>query len=57
MNIKGGFGDRINVGILGEADVETGGHFSYMFRVHYPFLNEGVVKETLVLSLGIRYSF
>lgn len=56
-NIKGGFGDRINVGILGEAAVETGKHLSYMLRVHYPFLKEGVVKETVVLSVGVRYSF
>lgn len=56
-NIRGGFGDRINVGILGEAAIETGSHFSYMFRVHYPFLKEGVVKKTLVLSLGVGYSF
>ena len=55
--MSGSFSDRFNVGVLGEVAVETGDHFSYMFRTQYPFLNEGWVRKTVSLSVGVRYSF
>lgn len=55
--MHGCFADRFNVGIMGEAAVETGNHFSYMFRASYPFLKEGWIFKTLILSVGVRYSF
>lgn len=54
---SGNFSNRFNVGAIGEIAVETGSHFSYMFRTQYPFLKEGWVRKTISLSLGIRYSF
>lgn len=56
-DMHGTFADRFNVGIMGEAAVETGNHFSYMFRASYPFLKEGWIYKTLILSVGVRYSF
>ena len=56
-NMSGNFAHRFNVGIIGEAAVETGNHFSYMLRVQYPFLKEGWIKNTIILSAGIMYSF
>jgi outer membrane autotransporter protein len=56
-NVCGNFSKRLNVGVIGEAAVETGSHFSYMFRVQYPFLKEGWVRKTITLSLGVGYSF
>ena len=56
-SVSGSFGDRFNIGVIGEAAVETGTHFSYLFRVQYPFLKEGWVRKTIGLSIGIRYSF
>lgn len=55
--MSGDVGDRFNVGVIGETAIETGSHFSYMFRTSYPFLNEGWTRKTITLSLGIRYSF
>lgn len=48
---------RFNIGIQGEASVETGEHLSYSFRVSYPFAKENWMGETITLALGIRYSF
>lgn len=56
-NISGNFERRLNVGIMGEAAVETGSHLSYFFRTQYPFLKEGWVKKTITLSVGIKYTF
>lgn len=56
-NLSGCFGDRFNIGVIGEAAVETGSHLSYMFRTSYPFLKEGLIRKTINLSIGIRYSF
>lgn len=56
-SMSGSFSDRFNVGVIGEVAVETGNHFSYMFRTSYPFLKEGWVRKTINLSIGIRYSF
>lgn len=55
--MSGSFSNRFNVGVLGEFAVETGSHFSYMFRTQYPFLKEGWVRKTISLSVGVRYSF
>lgn len=54
---SGNFSKRFNVGVLGEAAVETGSHFSYFFRTQYPFLKEGWIRKTINLSLGVRYTF
>lgn len=56
-SMHGSFQNRFNVGIQGEAAVETGNHLSYMFRVNYPFAKENWMGETITLSLGVRYSF
>jgi hypothetical protein len=55
--LSGSFNKRFNVGIVGEAAIETGSHISYMLRAQYPFLKEGWVRKTLVLSVGVGYSF
>lgn len=55
--VSGNFSKRFNVGIIGEAAIETGSHFSYMFRTSYPLLKEGLIRKTITLSLGIGYSF
>ena len=55
--MSGSIARRLNVGIMGEAAVETGKHLSYMFRVQYPFLKEGWIRKTVVLSVGIGYAF
>lgn len=55
--MSGSIDRRFNVGILGEAAVETGNHLSYMLRVQYAFLKEGWIRNTIVLSAGISYSF
>ena len=55
--MSGAFIRRFNVGVIGEVAVETGRHLSYMVRVQYPFLKEGWIKNTLILSAGIKYSF
>lgn len=56
-SMSGSFSNRFNVGVHGEVAVETGRHFSYMFRTQYPFLKEGWVRKTISLSVGVRYSF
>jgi hypothetical protein len=56
-NLTGNAGNRFNVGAIGEVAVETGSHFSYMFRVQYPFLKEGWIRKTINLSVGVNYSF
>ncbi len=56
-NLSGTFADRFNVGVIGEAALETRPHLSYMFRVQYPFLKEGWIRKTISLSAGIRYTF
>lgn len=56
-NKSGSWGNRFNVGVIGEVAVETGNHFSYMFRTQYPFLKEGWIRKTITLSIGVRYSF
>lgn len=48
---------EFNFGMMGEIAVETGDHFSYLFRTQYPFLTESWTKKTLTLSLGVRYYF
>ena len=48
---------RYNVGFMGEVAVETGEHFSYLFRTQYPVLKESWTRKTLTLSLGVRYTF
>lgn len=53
----GSFSDNFNIGVIGEVAVETGRHFSYMFRTQYPFLKETWSRKTITLSLGVRYSF
>lgn len=55
--MSGSIDRRFNVGIVGEAAVETGKHLSYMLRVQYPFLKEGWIRNTIVLSAGVGYSF
>lgn len=55
--MSGSIDRRFNVGIMGEAAVETGKHLSYMLRAQYPFLKEGWIRNTIVLSAGISYSF
>jgi len=55
--MSGSFSNRFNVGVIGEVAVETGKHFSYMFRTQYPFLKEGWERKTISLSVGVRYSF
>lgn len=55
--MSGSIDRRFNVGIMGEATVETGTHLSYMLRVQYPFLKEGWIRKTIVLSAGASYSF
>lgn len=56
-SMHGNFGNRFNVGAMGEIAVETGNHFSYMFRTQYPFLREGWVRKTVILSIGVGYTF
>lgn len=51
------FSKRINVGVTAEAAIETGSHLSYFLRVQYPFLKKGWVRNTIVISAGIGYSF
>ena len=55
--ISGNFGERLNVGAVAEVALETGKHFSYMFRAQFPFLEKYHTRNTLTLSLGLRYSF
>lgn len=55
--MSGNFSNRFNVGPMGEIAVETGSHFSYLFRTQYPLLKEGWVRKTITLSIGVRYSF
>lgn len=55
---KGGSAvQRFNIGVQGEAAVETGEHLSYMFCVNYPFITENWMNRILTMSLGVRYSF
>lgn len=56
-SMPGDFAKRFNIGISGEVAIETGNHFSYMFRTKYPFLKQGWFRNTINLSIGIRYSF
>ncbi|MDE6792949.1 MAG: PorT family protein [Muribaculaceae bacterium] len=56
-SMSGNFGNRFNVGPMGEVAVETGNHLYYMFRTQYPVLKEGWVRKTICLSIGIGYSF
>lgn len=55
--MTGSFFNRFNVGIQGEAAVETGNHLSYLFRTGYTLIPEHRMGKTLTLSLGVRYSF
>lgn len=55
--MTGNFSNRFNVGFQGEIGIDTKNHFSYMFRARYPILKEGWIRKTLVLSLGVKYSF
>lgn len=55
--ISGNFGEKFNVGAVAEVALETGKHFSYMFRAQFPFLEKYHTRNTLTLSLGLRYSF
>lgn len=55
--MSGNFSQRFNFGPMGEINVETGNHLSYLVRVQYPFLKEGWVKNTISLSIGLKYSF
>lgn len=55
--ISGNFGDRFNAGAVAEVALETGKHFSYMFRAQFPFLEKYYTRKTITLSLGLRYSF
>lgn len=57
--LSGNAFDRFNVGIIGEAALETGKHVSYIFRAQYPFAIDGAAwtRNTSTLSLGIKYSF
>lgn len=57
ISASGNFSKRFNIGVIGEAAVETGSHFSYFFRTQYPFLKEGWIRKTINLSLGVRYTF
>ena len=56
-NMSASFAYRFNVGIIGEAAVETGNHLSYFFRTQYPFLKEGWVRKIITLSVGVGYTF
>lgn len=56
-SMSGSVADRFNIGVTGEAAVETGWHFAYMLRVQYQMLREGWTRRTVGLSLGVRYSF
>lgn len=55
--MTGSFFNRFNVGIQGEAAVETGNHLSYIFRTCYTLIPEHLMGKTITLSLGVRYSF
>lgn len=56
-NTTENFMKRFNFGVLGEAAVETGQHLGYFFRTQYVFLEETWSRNTLTLSLGVRYTF
>lgn len=56
-SLSGTFANRFNLGVVGEAAVETGSHLSYFFRTNYPFLKEGWVRKTITLSVGVKYTF
>ncbi len=56
-NTTENFIKRFNFGVLGEAAVETGQHLGYFFRTQYVFLEETWSRNTLTLSLGVRYTF
>ncbi len=51
------FINRINVGMIGELSVETGRRLSYVANARYPMLKEVWSRQTLTLSLGLRYHF
>lgn len=51
------FEDRFNVGAIAEIGVETGSHWSYMVRAQYPCKDYNILRSTLTLSLGVRYTF
>lgn len=57
VNLSGTFANRFNIGILGEAGIETGPHLSYFVRAQYPFLKEGWTRKTITLSAGIGFKF
>lgn len=54
---NGGFGTYFNLGIMGEMAVETGNHFSYFYRVQYPFLKDKIDSKVMTMSLGVAYTF
>ena len=56
-NYDGGFGTYFNLGIMGEVAVETGNHFSYFYRMQYPFLKDKVDSKVMTMSLGVAYTF
>lgn len=56
-SVREGFSRKLNVGYIGEVAVETGKHISYIARAQYPILKENWSRNTLTLSLGVRYSF
>lgn len=56
-NYDGGFGTYFNLGIMSEVAVETGNHFSYFYRMQYPFLKDKVDSKVMTMSLGVAYTF
>lgn len=55
--ISGSFSKRFNLGLQGELSLETKKNLSYLLRTQYPLLNEGWIRKTITLSLGVRYTF
>lgn len=51
------FMDRMNFGLQGEIQVETGSHLAYTINARYPLLQEVWSRQTLTMSLGVRYYF
>lgn len=56
-SMSGSFTKRFNLGLQGELAFEAKNNISYMFRSQYTLLNEGWIRKTLNLSLGVRYTF
>ena len=51
------FGDMFNCGVTGGISVETGKHLAYLVNARYPILKYRWSRQTLTISLGVRYYF